>query len=573
MPDRTHGEVTELLEQRRTSVFGTLHREMAHDEAFITGTDVWDSNAMDGYMRAFPRDYKAKLVALARLAMLGAALSVNNGETPKVEVHIDKLSGISNYKETEALIQKCGRAFLASIREELWTVAKHQSGLGPAILYYGVDKSRLPEKPDDPKEMRTYELAMRDANCVDVRAMHPRRAMWDRDHTMPKDWMFEEEITPAAANDLYPDYGPWSATDQTKTLKRVIYVSAEQYGIWVDGTSVVKGAGDDGMAPNPYHRMWVSWAFSGLGFSGFDDNAVHEIQGVVRQSRGIFTAALTAFNENLILGATGAMPGRNYSGGTREERERVMAESETGPLAQNDMGGLDTGGAVQENIQEQVQRPQFTRDVQQQLSDYMNLMHGKDFMRGIPTVNNATVNAQNEALANSMFGPARAAFNAMAADCFTTVLHMLKISLESGQTVYWKDAQAEDGYIGLRADQIPERGMVISVDMTAPSMTERQANLANDMELMQTLGFSPEWLAGRQGIDNYAAERKTGVKNKLFEATADVAAEIMGQTLREMIPERLDISREADVRRGVVTPGQPPEQQQRSMGLPAGVGY
>lgn len=568
MPTYTYQDVRALLEQRRTKVFDRLHDEMRIDEEFISATDTWAADLMAPYMRAFPPDFKSKPIALGRLAMLAFAFAVMNGEKPKVRVVIDRRSGISGYEDTTTIIQKWCRALLHSVRGQLLAAAKHTGGLGAGFLYWGVDKSRYPQEPEDPKERDAWEMERRKANCIDIRPVHPRRVFWDRDHEEPQDCIVEEQITHSAAAAAYPGHDfTGVAADK---LKRVIYLSASQYGVWVGEQPVTEGpkVDADGMAENPYGRMWLSYCFSGIGHNGFDDDPVHEVQGNVRQGRGIIASALVAFNRAELLGATGAMPGRDFRGGSETDRQAVMANYHVGPLAFNDLGG--GADPVQVAIQDTVDMPQFTRDQNTLIEQYMNLTYGQSFLRGLPTVDNATVNAQNIDLTERMYGPGRANFDAMCSDLLMGVLHCMRESLESGQALYLPDDSEADGYIGLDPSIIPERGLRIEVDMTPPSMTERQASMQNDLALKDAGLLDEEAVAERQGIDDFKAIQRRRDKRKLIEATADVAAQVIGQTLQELIPQRLEVQRAEDEQKGVVErPVAPPQQR---FALPAGVG-
>lgn len=551
----THAEVKEMLEHRKKKVFQNLHTEMQHDETFIAATDEWATDLMAPYMRAFPLDFKAKPIALARLAMLAFATAVMNGERPKVRAVIDRGSGISGYETAQETIQKWGRALLHSVRQQLTASSRHQGGLGACFLYWGVDKSRYPEEPDDPKEHDKWESERRKANCIDIRVVHPQRVLWDRDHEVPQDVIIEEEISGSAAKALYPKH-EFSPTSEK--LKRVIYLSEKEFGVWVDQKPVTEGPGvnDDGIGKNPYGRMWLSYAFAGLGHQGFNDDPVHEVQGNVRQGRGIIASALVAFNRAELLGATGAMPGRDFRGGTQEQRDAVMTTYRTGPLAFNDLG--DSTDPVQVAIQETAEMPQFTRDQNVLIEQYMNLTYGQSFLRGLPTVDNATVNAQNIDLTERVYGPGRANFDAMCSDLLMGILHCIKESFESGQKLYLPDDSEADGYIGIDPGIIPDRGLRIEVDMTPPSMTERQAAMQNDLNLLQAGLLDEEAVAERQGIDDYQTIRRRRDKRKLFEATADVAAQIAGETLKQLIPQRLEVQKAEDEQKGVIQRPEPP---------------
>lgn len=552
----THNDVVQLLEQRRTTVFGNLHTEMETDEEFIQATDQWAADLMSPYMRAFPKDFKPRAVGLARLAMLAMANNLMNSETPKVEVMIDRGSGVTGYEDTAAMMQTWGVAFLHAYRPQLWMAAKHVGGLGTAWVYYGVDKDKYPKEPDtgDEEAWQQWEAERRKVKVVDLRVIHPRRVYWDDAHEEPQDVLFEEEISPAAAAVAYPDHD-WTITDsERKTLKRVIYCSPTQYGVWVDNVPVTVGpnVGEDGMADNPYGEMWCSYAFSGLGMPAFDGDLVHEVQGNVRQGRGVIASALVAFNRLEVLGVTGAMPGRDFKGGASVDRDEVMKNYRVGPLAMNDMGGESLAEAVQVEVQPVVDMPQFTRDQSVLIEQYLNLTYGNDFLRGLPTVDNATVNAQNIDLAQRVYGAAVASFDAMCADILTKVFGFIRDSMESVQDLFLPDGKADGGHVRLTPSRIPKRGYRVKVDMTPPSMSERQASLENDRVLKQELGFDASWLAKRQGIENFDEERQKGDERKLIEATADAAATVINEYITQKLPERLGIVRREEVADGVV---------------------
>lgn len=569
----TYADVMATLEQRRTHVFANLHNEMRIDEEYITASDQWALDLMSPYMRAFPRDFKPKTIALGRLAMMSMAAGINNGTTPKVDVFVDSVRQNSKKAEqTASTMQAWARAFLSSIRPQLWSGAKHVGGLGACFPYFGIDKSRYPAMPDDPEKMAAYEAERRACRLVDFRMVHPRRVFWDRNHEEPQDCIIEEHISPAAAATAYPGH-TWSEVAEGKNLKRIIYCSPTEYGVWVDGTSVVEGADADGTAENPYGQVWFSWAFSGIGFDGFDDDPVHDIQGNVRQGRGVIASALVAFNRAELLGASGAMPGRDIRGATQQERDRVASTYSTGPMSINDLGGDDTG-MVHVEVQPVVDMPQFTRDQNVLIEQYMNLTYGQNFLRGLPTVDNATVNAQNLDLSERMYSAAKASYDHMCADILTKVFCMMRDSLESTQECFLQDDSADGGYVKLAPTDIPKDGWRIVVDMTPPTMTERQAAFANDKDLMMTMGYDASWLAKRQGIDNHDAERRKGDKRKLFEATADAAAQVSASKIQALIPQREEQMAVKNAERGVVvpTPVQQPPQQQARTPLPPGVG-
>ena len=546
--------VTALKTERRDSVFGALHAEMLKDQEFLEAGNQLGRALMKPYLRSFPEDFVERVLPIARLAALYFAIALNNGEPPTIKVFLDERAGVQNREAVKEEIRTWLAAWLAKERASWFDVAKNIGAYGVGPVYYAVDASRLPAEPSDPDLRDDWEVKRRNATCVDVRAVHPAHVYWDTASQPPKDCLFVEQIS---AREAYEAYGlelGGSDTGEKRDYERVVYVSADWIAGWVDEQPVM---GADGVVENRWGRMPAGIAESGMGFASSTGDLVHQIQGAIRHGRDVIASAMVKFNTYELQMASGGMPAVEVSGSTQEQRTKVKQNLRVGPGAINDLGGEDTAGAVTITYGDTPDLPRFDAQHADVIDRWLQLVYGPNMMRGLPTTENATVNAQNQVLAEALYSIARANYNGLVSTACMDVLHMLRADMESTQSVFQEDAESESGCVELHAANLPARGLRVVVDMTPQSLVERRANQEADTQLRDALGLDDEWLAERQGVENFREVQRRSRIGKLLEGLGPMMIDTIRGIVEQQLPQRLDTVRNKAVDQGVLEPVAP----------------
>lgn len=564
-PRPTYADIEAMLTDRKDNVFSSFRRECEDDDAHINATDTYVRSRMGQQARVFPADWPLRVVPVAKYAMTNMALGVVNGEPPSIEAKFAHSSGYrGTYDEAKDNVEAWCRDFLHWVQhhgneDPIWDASLQQSGLGAGWLAYGVDKAKIPVR-DRYDSDEDYDEACRNCMPFSVRSVHPRNVMDDTDDDEPTDVLIEEQVSINEARRLYGDKVKLpDGNGGKRTLQRIIYCSKDWYGIWVAGQPVIDGA-VDGVAENPWGRIWVQGALSGLGKQSESYDLVNRRQGIIRGMRDLIISIIIEYNNKQYMHLTRGMTGRDFMHDpqttTIEEAQLAAANYETGPLAAN---VLPAGIRVVN--QDPPQIPNWMADLSAETRSWLEMVTGTNLLRGGVGTDNATVEQQRYQLATRLFGPARAAFNQMVGQMLMDILHYLKHNLASDQRLYLPSKLTADGMRMLTPDQIPD-GLQITVNYQAASQAERMQSKQADAAEYDMGAIDMDVYRDRQGITDGAEIDRRAIKRKLMmsDAMMRVYADFVAQQAQQELPKRVEDLRRRNMRDGVVEQPPAPEQ-------------
>lgn len=399
----THAEVDTWLEHRR-SLRASLDTEMGIDEDFYTWSTEFRSTTWKPYIKGFPADY---VPFLPPIAYLGVQRAVNNivvGETPEIEVDIpkDAPGSLEEKKVQAAHLRAWYKAVLYRIDTQSTETPfrdfyTKMLSLGAGLLAYPIDWDRWSEPPygylpdgrprvgrtaEDKRTYQQWQREHRNAFPWDVYSEHPRRVFPDMNHDPPRDWIIEDVVDV----DAYKDRIDITAlalkpSGESSRATRVVYVSSEWYGCWIDQVPLLSeadGADEEGIAPNALEMPWFRIAYSGLGDKDVTGNWMYRIKGIIRDGRGIILQLIKTVNIQTVILHKGAYQELLFSGANAEALRDKWAEV-AGP------GGAiaDESGAVNVSLVPTATVPREVFNLDRIAQQFLEMVLGPELLEGI----------------------------------------------------------------------------------------------------------------------------------------------------------------------------------------------
>ena len=552
------GQLKAMLEDRKSHVFSELHAEMDIDENHVNATNQYMNPLIKPYLVGVAEDYPVKVIPIMRWAVQTMSNVIFNGETPKVRFVVDKDVSFPKAKSWDEGVKKLtafGQGFVHWVdhhgtTESVFNEFGFQtSSLGAGALLYGLDKSLLPKEPAQgatEEEWQQYEIAKRDCVPFDVRSPHPRSLLWDVDTDPYRDVFIVEKISRSKAIDLYPHlFGELNIGEsERRDLERVIYYSKEWMYESIDGKACLEGE----VVDNPWGRIPVQIALSGLGNNDKDYSMVSRVQGIVRANRDTVLADIIAFNLKERAKTEHGIGGLDFRGDNQDDVSATMRDYRRGPDVKNAITG---NTQVAPSPLAAINPDVFRTD--EDIRRYEEMGFGPAVQRGALQTDNNSVNSQNLASAHQYYARARAACYQAGAQMIMDIVHMIKNDL--ADTVYLRQAN-EDGFVALGPDDIPDHGWRVEFDGAPPSMAERRQNKDSDLADLNSKAIDLETYRDRQGVENGDVIDANNIKRMIAES--DAVMQVLTAFAARKTDEQLQVlekqQRAEDIKAGVMQP-------------------
>lgn len=500
MPEMTHTDVEEMLEERRDTL-SDLHTEMEIDERFVNASARWGDNSMADYLTGLPKEgYRAKVPPLALNAVTVNLNQTTTAETPSVKVLLpprqpgDRRNRDALKKQAEDL-EKALQALLwyldtSSAESPIHSLMFNGVGYGLGVLAFPIAWDRWPDdpflvadgrrrKPVGADELRREQqwLAKRARGLPwSIKNIHPRRAFFDTDHELPENMITEEDVPLRSYARRYPHLKDKLSGKLRGTGKLVTYVSEEEYGLWLDGHACLTdkdGANESGVAPNRTGVLWYSQVMPAMGQRSYDNEFVYSVKGILRDARDLLGMKMSAINQMSVITGTYAFPGKNIHGPSEEEAEDAARRHRYGPGVVNYYG---PGFVVDTDSVPDI--PRAVLQMIEQLDQLIEVHLGPRILRGAYDADaTATQSSQRLAQAKAPLRRAIASGQDAVADMLMKFCRMIKSDLNG----ILFPSKAGDALMELRAKDIPD-GIRILVDFTPPTHEDLVAEMVDRRE-------------------------------------------------------------------------------------------
>lgn len=553
MPAPTRADLDAWRGERK-SLFAKLHTEMGIDEVFLTCSGTWEDRRILTYLHGMPKGFIPKIPPIGKDAIDVGLNQIHVGDTPGVKVLLppNPRANPEKVKEAARILEKKLQALLWHIdtyspETPIRTFMAHTLGLGQGVLAHPVDwakwprdpfalkngKRREPTTPQDREKERRYRQKRSRALPWDVRAVHPRRVLWDPYHPNPEDIITEERVNIATYERQYPAAslaGIGTGAGRTATL--ITYCSEDYYGLWLNQTPLLTkkdGADSDGFADNTSGVLWYKLARGGFGYETFEGEWEHRIKGMLRDARDIIASRTAAYNQMQTIRGIHAFPVADFEGPTQADARMEAQGFVYGPGAV-----WEHSSQVQMKFVAQAQIPSIVFQSMDQDDQYIERHFGPEALRGIYAADQtAQQQARRLSQAKAPLRPAQLSGEQAVAAMLTDMCAQVKDDMFDGVLTF----NTQEDIIELSPSDIPD-GIRIIVDFAPPTsddiermMDQRLARLqsktisrhrimASDPEIEDTLDeeaqiLSEDLMSNPAVLDLLAASVKAGVQQEL----------------------------------------------------------
>ena len=284
------------IEARKTDYAtqeAAFRKECRVDQDFIHANAKWREGLLAAYVAGFPKGFVHKSLPLAQRVIQSFKSSVMAGAVPDVK---DVLPLAEDEKASDAMearrqiTEQFHGAFLyetamRTSSNPFSELLDHVGGLGAGILCFPFDESKWPKDTEE-----GYEAKRRTAFPWDPHVVHPLNILVDPYNDPPRDYIIEDEISVLVAKERYPDL---PGLPDTGKVKRLVYVSENDYAVYVNDEAVFGG---DGVVDNPMGMLWYEFVLSGVGSRDESSDPAYLWQGFVRPLRDIIAIIITNYN-------------------------------------------------------------------------------------------------------------------------------------------------------------------------------------------------------------------------------------------------------------------------------------
>lgn len=485
-----HQHVIEKLADRRDAL-GGLHEEMEIDEVFISGSadDPRAMSVLNGYLRGFPAEFRARIPSIASDAMQRLRNQVYVGETPDVHLRKPPIKRgerkVSRERDEKTELEQYLKSYLGFIERygsesPFITSTDHMFGLGMTVVAYPLVYSRVPNHPfalkngktreprneKERKRLQQYQRERRGAMPFDVVPKHPSTALFDLYNDPIQDMIIEEDVLAGTLRRFEHLQLQDRQSRTTGTL--VSFCNSEVYGYWWNGLPLLtskEGADDEGLAPNTTGILWYGMARSGFGYRNAKGDWKYAIKGVVRDARAVILSLITDYNVQEIMKLLYVWPEEEVEVTTEEGRQEAE-ERQHGPGAK-----WIHGTGARKLPTDATQIPQWGFQIQNINTALAEAHLGSRVLSGEIETGPASRLRTNVGLALAPTKATKQALNHLWSNILNDCLYMQKHDI--GQPLL---IPTTNGYMDFDATKIPDDALV-EVEVTPVTAEEKQLQL------------------------------------------------------------------------------------------------